>query len=122
MRQSVIGNPCTECLIRMKCNKSRRDGSACREYLQFRSDEKKYQLLKRYGFKVLMSRVFGLGRTTIRGSLDCTDEQFAAWLQSLNEDKLESARVYLSQLLDQFYRCSRKKHPVIEALIERMQL
>ena len=60
MRKSPIGNPCFECLVRVTCNKSEYDGSACEEYVRWTFDRNNYLMLKHFGYKLVMSNILSL--------------------------------------------------------------
>jgi hypothetical protein len=119
MRKSRIGNPCVECSMRMSCSKSLYDRSACGQYVRWKQHHENYIRLKRYGYKVAMSKNFGHGWMTISESLKCSEEDFDSWIKSLSEPALEFDKEYIRYLIGNFYRWSNQKDPNIEGVIKK---
>lgn len=122
MRKSPIGNPCVECLVRVTCNKSEYDGSACEEYVHWKFDHDNYIKLKRYGHKILMTKRFMLGSMKIAEAIGSAENDFDVWLQSLSRADQYGQRAYVQYLVDNFYRWSRQKDANIENVIRKFQI
>ena len=119
MRKCLIGNPCVGCEKGKNCNASKYDHSACKDYVHWKFDYDNYKKLKLYGYRIVMTKRFGLGWMTTAESLRCSDEEFDSWIRALSKTDLECHRLYIQYVVEKFYKMSKQKDLNIESVINK---
>ena len=119
MHKSLIGNPCVGCAKGKTCNKSQYDHLRCKDYVYWKFHYDNFNRLKTYGYKIAMSKWFGLSWMSKNEALRSSDEEFDSWIGSLSEIDLKCHRLYIKEIIEKFYKMGKKKDHNIESVIKK---